>query len=194
MMQYHKLVPIEHATPLPVMDAAMHSCRTLWLTGEITDDSAAVLSTAIRLLDKQSNDDITVYLMTPGGSVSAGLAIYDTFRTVESDIVTVATGGCASMGAILLAGGTHGKRYATPNAEIMIHQILGSVSGQATDILLHAKNVMQKRAQINGMLAALTGKTTEEIAADTERDHIMTASEALSYGIIDKIGDPFSEA
>lgn len=168
--------------------------RSIVLSGEIDDETASVINSALRCLARESDDDITLYITTPGGSVSAGLGIYDTIKTLPCDVATVAVGLAASMGAFLLtAAGTKGKRYAQPNAEIIIHQPLGGASGQATDIRICAEHILRLREKLNRIFAECTGQSPEKIESDTERDNIMSADEALAYGLIDKIGDPFSE-
>lgn len=167
--------------------------RTISLTGEITGEAAEVVCSALRCLARDSDDDITLYLQTPGGSVAAGLYIYDTMKALRCDVVTVACGMTASMGAVLLAAGTKGKRWCQPNAEVLLHQPLGGTSGQATDIKIHAEHILNLRARINGILAACCGRPLVEIARDTERDFILNAEDALAYGLVDKLGDPVSE-
>ncbi len=131
--------------------------------------------------------DITFYINSPGGSVTAGMAIYDTMQYVKCDVSTLCMGQAASMGAFLLAAGTAGKRYSLPNARIMIHQPMGGFQGQATDIDIHAREILRMKESLNGMLAAHTGKSIETIAADTERDYFMSAEEAREYGLVDKV-------
>lgn len=168
--------------------------RTISLTGEIDEDVATVINSALRCLARDSEDDITIYIQSPGGSVSAGFSIYDTIKTLKCDIVTVACGMAASMGAfILAAAGTHGKRWCQPNAEVLIHQPLGGASGQATDIRIHAEHILNVRAKLTQIFAECTNQSTDKIESDTERDKIMGAEEALEYGLVDKIGDPISE-
>ena len=141
-------------------------------------------------LEGQDPDkDIAFYINSPGGSVTAGMAIYDTMNFIKCDVSTICIGMAASMGAFLLSAGAKGKRYALPNSEIMIHQPLGGARGQATDIKIQADLILRTRDRLNRILAANTGKSIEEIARDTERDNYMTAEEALSYGLIDKIFD-----
>lgn len=169
--------------------------RTISLTGEIDDEIATAMNSALRCLARDSSDeDITIYIQSPGGSVSAGLSIYDTIKALKCDIVTVACGMAASMGAFLLAAaGTKGKRWCQPNAEVLIHQPLGGTSGQATDIRIHAEHILKARDKLNRIFSACTGQPSEKIESDTERDNIMSAKEALAYGLVDKIGDPISE-
>ena len=170
------------------------SHRILSITGEINDELATNINSALRVMALDSDEDITIYIQSPGGSVSAGFSIYDTANAIHCDICTVACGMAASMGAFLLAAaGTKGKRYAQPNAEVLIHQPLGGTSGQATDIRIHARHILDTREKLNTILAACTGQKKDRIEADTERDFIMSAVEAKEYGLIDKIGDPCSE-
>ncbi len=168
--------------------------RTISLTGEINEEVAAVLNAALRSLARDSDDDIVLYIQSPGGSVSAGFSIYDTIQTLKCDVVTVACGMAASMGAFLLAAaGTKGKRWCQPNAEVLIHQPLGGASGQATDIRIHAEHILKTREKLNRIFSACTGQSPEKLEIDTERDNIMSAEEALEYGLVDKVGDPISE-
>ena len=162
--------------------------RIVVLTGEIDDDTAGLITAQLLYLDSVDiGKDISLYINSPGGSVSAGLAIYDTMKLIKADVSTICVGMCASMGTILLAGGTKGKRFALPNSEIMIHQPSGGVRGQATEIQIVAENIIKTRKKLNSLLAADTGKPYDVIASDTERDHYMSAFEALDYGLIDKI-------
>lgn len=168
--------------------------RTISLTGEIDDETATLMNSTLRCLARDSDEDITIYILSPGGSVSAGFSIYDTAQSLKCDIVTVASGMAASMGAFLLAAaGTRGKRWCQPNAEVLIHQPLGGTSGQATDIRIHAEHILKVRAKLNQIFAECTGQSIEAIERDTERDNIMSAEEALRYGLVDRIGDPISE-
>ena len=162
--------------------------RIIFLGDEI-DDAAANLVIA-QLLYLESIDpkaDISLYINSPGGSVSAGLAIYDTMQFIQCDVSTICVGMAASMGAFLLAGGAKGKRYALPNAEVMIHQPLGSTSGQATDVRIAAEHILQTKQRLCTLLSENTGKSMDQIAADCERDNWKTAREALEYGLIDKV-------
>lgn len=162
--------------------------RIIFLGDEI-DDAAANLVIA-QLLYLESIDpkaDISLYINSPGGSVSAGMAIYDTMQFIRCDVSTICVGMAASMGAFLLAGGTKGKRYALPNAEVMIHQPLGSTSGQATDVRIAAEHILQTKQRLCRLLSKNTGKSMDQIAADCERDNWKTAQEALEYGLIDKV-------
>ena len=162
--------------------------RIIFLTGEIDDNVAdLVVAQLIYLEGKDSTKDISLYINSPGGSVSAGFAIYDTMNYIKCDVCTTCIGMAASMGAFLLAGGTKGKRMALPNAEIMIHQPSGGSQGQATEIEIAAKHILRTKEKLNKILAANTGRDYEVIAADTERDNWKTAQEALEYGLIDKV-------
>jgi len=161
------------------------------INGEITDDLAAGINSAIIHWAKSSKEDIVLYINSPGGSVTAGMSIYDTCKLCGCDVVTVATGMAASMGSFLLtAAGTKGKRYAHPNAEIMIHQPLGGASGQASDIQICAQHITKVKDRLNEILAQATGQSKKVIQRDTDRDNFMFADEALKYGLIDIIGDP----
>lgn len=162
--------------------------RIIFLHGEVDDNMASVVTAELLYLESQDPDkDISVYINSPGGSVTAGMAIYDTMRHVKCDVATVCMGMAASMGAFLLAGGTKGKRMALPNAEIMIHQPLGGAKGQATEILIAARHIERTREKLNTILAENTGKPYEQVCQDTERDNFMSADEALTYGLIDKV-------
>ena len=162
--------------------------RIVMLNGEVNDASASVIIAQLLFLEGQDPDkDISFYINSPGGSVTDGMAIYDTMQYIKCDVSTICMGMAASMGAFLLAAGTKGKRLALPNSEIMIHQPLGQAKGQATDILIHAHHIERIRANINEILAAETGKPLEQIQRDTERDNFMTAAEAAEYGLIDKV-------
>ena len=162
--------------------------RIIFLSGEVTDDSASLIVAQMLFLESEDpSKDIQFYIDSPGGSVSAGLAIFDTMNYIKCDVATTCIGMAASMGAFLLAAGEKGKRYALPNAEVMIHQPLGGARGQATDIKIAADHILRTRDRLNRILAERTGKPLETIAADTERDNFMTAQEALEYGLIDSI-------
>ena len=162
--------------------------RIIMLHDQVNDQTASLIVAQLLYLEGQDpTKDISLYINSPGGSVSAGLAIYDTMQYIKCDVSTICMGMAASMGAFLLAAGAKGKRYALPNSEIMIHQPLGGTQGQATEILIHAKHIERTRANLNKILAENTGKTLEEIARDTERDNFMTAREACDYGLIDKV-------
>ena len=162
--------------------------RIIFLSGEVTDDSASLIVAQMLFLESEDpSKDIQFYIDSPGGSVSAGLAIFDTMNYIKCDVATTCIGMAASMGAFLLAAGEKGKRYALPNAEVMIHQPLGGARGQASDIKIQADLILRTRDNLNRILAENTGKSIEEIARDTERDNFMTAKQALEYGLIDKI-------
>lgn len=167
--------------------------RTISLTGEINEDIATLMNSSLRCLARESDEDIIIYIQSPGGSVSAGFSIYDTVKALKCDVITVASGMAASMGAFLLAAGSKGKRWCQPNAEVLIHQPLGGTSGQATDIRIHAEHILNIRTKLNRILAECTGQSIDKIASDTERDNIMSAEEALKYGLVDRVGDPISE-
>ncbi len=162
--------------------------RIVMLNGEVNDASASVVIAQLLYLEGQDPDkDINFYINSPGGSVSAGMAIYDTMQYIKCDVSTICMGMAASMGAFLLSAGAKGKRLALPNSEIMIHQPLGGTQGQATEILIHAKHIERTRANLNRILSENTGKPISEIEKDTERDNFMTAQEACDYGLVDKV-------
>lgn len=162
--------------------------RIIMLNDQVDNSTAAVIIAQLLYLEGQDPDkDISFYINSPGGSVSAGMAIYDTMQYIKCDVSTICMGMAASMGAFLLAAGTKGKRYALPNSEIMIHQPLGSAEGQATDILIHAHHIEKTKANLNKILSENTGKPLEVIERDTERDNFMSAAEAAEYGLIDKV-------
>ena len=164
--------------------------RIIYLNGPVEPMSSWAIVTQLRYLDSKSSDDIFLFINSPGGSVSDGLAIYDAIKALRADVVTVATGMAASMGAFLLASGAKGKRYVTPEADIMIHQPLGGVQGQATDISLVADQIQKTKAKIAKIMASQCGKTVKKITADMERDCWMDANKAVEYGIVDKVGYP----
>ena len=162
--------------------------RIIFLTGEVNDDVASLLVSQLLFLESQDSEkDVQSYINSPGGSVSAGFAIYDTMNYIKCDVSTICMGLAASMGAFLLSGGTKGKRFALPNAEVMIHQPSGGAKGQETEIRIVAEQILKTRSRLNEILAANTGKPLEQIQADTERDNYMTAQEAKDYGLIDDI-------
>ena len=164
--------------------------RIIFLGEEVNETSASLVVAQLLFLESENPDkDVHLYINSPGGVITAGMAIYDTMRYIKCDVSTICIGMAASMGAFLLAGGTKGKRFALPNAEVMIHQPSGGAPGQATEIQITAEWILRTKKKMNEILAANTGNTVERIAADTERDKWMTAEEALSYGIIDKIID-----
>ncbi len=162
--------------------------RVIFLSDQVDDVTASLVIAQMLFLESQNPDeDISFYINSPGGSVTAGMAIYDTMQFVKCDVSTICVGMAASMGAFLLAAGTKGKRIALPHSEIMIHQPMGGAQGQCTDVLIHAELLKKTKAMLNGILSEKTGKPLEVIERDTERDNFMTAAEALEYGIIDKI-------
>ena len=162
--------------------------RIIMLSDQVDNNSASLIIAQMLYLEGQDPDkDIHFYINSPGGSVTAGMAIYDTMQYIKCDVNTICIGMAASMGAFLLAAGAKGKRYALPNSEIMIHQPLGGTQGQATEILIHAKHIEKTRNTLNKILAEKTGKPIEEIEKDTERDNFMSAEEAMKYGLIDKV-------
>ncbi len=162
--------------------------RIIFLGEEVNETTASLVVAQLLFLEAEDPDkDINLYINSPGGSVTAGMAIYDTMQYIKCDVSTICIGMAASMGAFLLAGGAKGKRMALPNAEIMIHQPLGGAQGQATEIEIAAKHILHTREKLNRMLAENTGRTYEEIAADTERDNWKSAQEAMEYGLIDKV-------
>ena len=162
--------------------------RVIFLSDQVNDTTASLVVAQMLFLEAQDPDkDISFYINSPGGSVSAGMAIYDTMNFIKCDVSTICIGMAASMGAFLLSAGAKGKRFALPHSEIMIHQPLGGAKGQATDIEIQAKQILRIKATLNEILAANTGKPLEIIEKDTDRDNYMTAQEALEYGLIDKI-------
>ena len=162
--------------------------RIIFLSDEVNDTTASLVIAQMLYLESVDPDkDISFYINSPGGSVTAGMAIYDTMQFVKCDVSTICLGMAASMGAFLLAAGAKGKRIALPHSEIMIHQPLGGSKGQVSDVLIHTELLLRTRQTLNELLAANTGRTVEEIARDTERDNFMTAKQALEYGLIDKI-------
>ena len=162
--------------------------RIIVLSDEVNDATASLVVAQLLYLEGQDSEkDISLYINSPGGSVTAGMAIYDTMQYIKCDVSTICMGLAASMGAFLLSSGAKGKRYALPNSEIMIHQPSGGAQGQATDIEITANHILRIKANLNRILAENTGKPLEQVAADTERDNFMTAQEALEYGIVDKV-------
>ena len=162
--------------------------RIIFLVGEVDDSMAASITAQLLYLEAMDTEkDINLYINSPGGSVSAGLGIYDTMQYIKCDVSTNCIGLAASMGSFLLAGGTKGKRFALPNAEVMIHQVLGGAQGQATDVEITTKHLLRTKEKLNRMLAENTGRDYEVICAATERDNWMSAQEALEFGIIDKV-------
>ncbi|NLE12698.1 MAG: ATP-dependent Clp endopeptidase proteolytic subunit ClpP [Clostridiales bacterium] len=162
--------------------------RIVFLADEVNDVTASLVVAQLLFLEAQDPDkDIFLYINSPGGSVTAGLAIYDTMNFIKCDVSTICIGMAASMGALLLSSGAKGKRLALPNSEIMIHQPLGGMRGQASDIKIHADHILRTRATLNSILSTNTGRSIEEIERDTERDNFMTAAEAQEYGLVDKV-------
>ncbi len=162
--------------------------RIVFLADEVNDVTASLVVAQLLYLEAQDPDkDISLYINSPGGSVTAGMAIYDTMNFVKCDVCTTCIGMAASMGAFLLSSGAKGKRFALPNSEIMIHQPLGGAQGQASDIKIHAEHILKTRETLNRILAENTGRSIEEIARDTERDNYLTADEAKAYGLVDKV-------
>ena len=162
--------------------------RIIFLGEEVTDASASVIIAQLLFLEGEDPEkDIHLYINSPGGSVSAGLAIYDTMQYIKCDVSTICIGMAESMGSLLLSGGKKGKRYALPNAEIMIHQPLGGAQGQATEIQIAAEHILKTRQKLNTILAENTGQSLEKIQADTERDNFMSAQEAKEYGLVDEV-------
>ena len=165
--------------------------RIIFVVGPIDDNVANLVVAQMLFLESENADkDVQLYINSPGGSVTSGLAIYDTMQFINSEVSTMCIGQAASMGACLLAGGAKGKRYCLPNSRVMIHQPSGGSQGQASDIEIQAKEILFLRERMNAIMAEHTGKTVEQLAKDTERDNFMTANDALAYGLIDKIQEP----
>ena len=164
--------------------------RVVFISGEINDTTANLAIAQLLFLEAKDPDkDIMMYINSPGGSVSAGLAIYDTMNYIKCDVSTICVGMAASMGAVLLCSGAKGKRFALPNSEIMIHQPLGGTQGQASDILIHAEHILKTKKKLNKILSNQTGQPLDVIEKDTDRDNFMSATEARNYGLVDKIFD-----
>src|SRR3990167_3447273 len=162
--------------------------RVIFLVGEVNDQTANLVVAQLLFLESENPDkDISFYINSPGGSVTAGMAIYDTMQFIKPDVSTLCCGFAASMGAFLLAAGAKGKRFSLPNSKVMIHQVLGGARGQATDIEIHARDILRTKDQMNRILAERTGQPIEKVKSDTERDYFMTADEAKDYGIIDQV-------
>ena len=162
--------------------------RIIFFGDEVNDQTASIIVAQMLFLESEDPDkDIMLYINSPGGSITAGMAIYDTMNYIKCDVSTICVGMAASMGAFLLSAGAKGKRFALPNSEIMIHQPLGGMQGQATDIKIHADRIIRMKEKLNTILSENTGRPLEEIARDTERDNFMSAQQALDYGLIDKI-------
>jgi ATP-dependent Clp protease protease subunit len=169
--------------------------RVIFLVGPVNDATANLVVAQMLFLESENPDkDIFFYINSPGGSVSAGLAIYDTMQFIKPDVSTLCIGQAASMGAFLLTAGAHGKRYCLPNSRVMIHQPLGGFQGQASDIAIHAKEILYLKARLNNMLAKHTGQSLEVIDRDTDRDNFMSADESVNYGLIDKVLSSRNEA
>lgn len=169
--------------------------RVIFLVGPVNDMSANLVVAQLLFLEAENPDkDISLYINSPGGSVTAGMSIYDTMQFIKADVSTLCIGQAASMGAFLLAAGAKGKRFSLPNSRVMIHQPSGGFQGQSTDIAIHAKEIMYLREKLNAILARHTGKTPAEIDLDTERDNFMSAEQSLAYGMIDKVITSRSEA
>ena len=161
--------------------------RIIILNGDIRDNSSNIVVAQLLYLDSLNNDDISLYINSPGGSITAGMAIFDTINFIKSDVSTICVGMAASMAAFLLSSGEKGKRYILPNAEVMIHQPLGGVQGQATEIKIAAERILKLKKKLNKILSDNTGKDIDTIDNDTERDYFMDSDEALNYGIVDKV-------
>ena len=161
--------------------------RIIFIGGEIDDDMANLVISELLYLDSKGSDDISIYINSPGGSITSGMAIYDTMNFIKSDVSTICVGMAASMASVLLASGSKGKRYILPNSEVMIHQPLGGVSGQATEIKIVADRILYLKNKLNKILEEKTGNDIKKIEKDTERDHYLTSKEALEYGLVDKI-------
>jgi len=169
--------------------------RVIFLVGPVTDASANLIVAQLLFLEAENPDkDISFYINSPGGSVTAGMSIYDTMQFIKPDVSTLCIGQAASMGAFLLASGAKGKRFSLPNSRVMIHQPSGGFQGQSSDIQIQAKEIMYLREKLNKILAGHTGKTSEEVDVDTERDNFMSAEESVEYGMIDKVIDNRAEA
>lgn len=161
--------------------------RIIILNGEITDNTANTVVAELLYLDSLNHNDISLYINSPGGSITAGMAIYDTMNFIKSDVSTICVGIAASMGAVLLSSGAKGKRFILPNADVMIHQPLGGAEGQASDIKIVSERMLNLRERLNKILAKNTGKNLKKIEHDTERDNYLSANEAINYGLVDKI-------
>ena len=162
--------------------------RVIFLVGPVNDQTANLVVAQLLFLESENPDkDVSFYINSPGGSVSAGMAIYDTMNFIKPDVSTLCTGMAASMGAFLLAAGAKGKRFSLPNSKVMIHQVLGGAQGQATDIEIHAKEILKTKETMNRILAERTGQSIEKIRSDTERDYFLDAEEAKSYGLVDQV-------
>ncbi len=183
---------VEEVTPRGSMRYDIYSRmlkeRVVFLVGQVEDFMANVVVAQLLYLESENPDkDISLYINSPGGSVTAGMSIYDTMQFVKPDVSTLCVGQAASMGAVLLAGGAHGKRYALPHSRMMIHQPLGGFQGQATDIEIHAQEILSIRERLNQVLAHHTGRALEDVKNDTDRDNFMTAQQSVDYGLIDRV-------
>ncbi len=183
---------VEEVTPRGSMRYDIYSRmlkeRVVFLVGQVEDFMANVVVAQLLYLESENPDkDISLYINSPGGSVTAGMSIYDTMQFVKPDVSTLCVGQAASMGAVLLAGGAHGKRYALPHSRMMIHQPLGGFQGQATDIEIHAQEILSIRERLNQVLADHTGRALEDVKNDTDRDNFMTAQQSVDYGLIDRV-------
>ena len=161
--------------------------RIVFITGEIDDNTSNIIVSELLYLDSINHEDISIYINSPGGSITSGMAIYDTMNYIKSDIVTICIGMAASMASIILSSGTKGKRYILPNSEVMIHQPLGGINGQATEIQIHTKRILKLKDKLNKILSINTNTNLNKIEQDTERDYFMDSKEALEYGLVDKI-------
>ena len=161
--------------------------RIVFITGEIDDNTSNIIVSELLYLDSINHEDIYIYINSPGGSITSGMAIYDTMNYIKSDIVTICIGMAASMASIILSSGTKGKRYILPNSEVMIHQPLGGINGQATEIKIHADRILKLKDKLNKILSKNTNTNIKKIEQDTERDYFMDSKEALEYGLVDKI-------
>ncbi|MDR1967524.1 MAG: ATP-dependent Clp endopeptidase proteolytic subunit ClpP [Burkholderiaceae bacterium] len=162
--------------------------RVVFLVGEVNDQTANLVVAQLLFLESENPDkDVSLYINSPGGSVSAGMSIYDTMQFIKPDVSTMCLGFAASMGAFLLSAGAKGKRFSLPNSKIMIHQVLGGTRGQATDIEIHARDILRTKEQLNRILAERTGQPYDKVVNDTERDYFMTADEARDYGLVDQV-------
>jgi len=178
----------DNLVPMVVEQTARGERRVIFIVGQIEDHMANLIVAQLLFLESENPDkDISIYINSPGGVVTAGMAIYDTMQFIKPDVSTLCIGQAASMGALLLAGGAEGKRYCLPHSRVMIHQPLGGFQGQATDIDIHAREILQMRDRLNSILSKHTGQTMDKIADDTERDNFMSADEAAEYGMIDSV-------
>ncbi len=187
-----KMISVVEDTPRGSMSydiySRLHKERVIFLVGQVEDYMSNMLVAQLLYLESDNPDkDISLYINSPGGSVTAGMAIYDTMQFIKPDVSTLCIGQAASMGAFLLAGGAKGKRFSLPHSRMMIHQPLGGFQGQASDIDIHAREILSIRDRLNGLLAHHTGQSLEQVAQDTDRDNFMTADDAVEYGLVDRI-------